>query len=71
MCHNSQAVVGLSFFFSKWGRNPGFCKLLVSQTQFNPFSVAISSRSYTKVSLGTDEREGSYTGTRQEPPAGK
>jgi hypothetical protein len=35
------------------------------------FSPAASSRSNTKVSIGTDEREGSYTCPCQEPPAGK
>jgi hypothetical protein len=31
----------------------------------------LSSRSNTKISLGVDEREGSYTGSCEEPPAGK
>ena len=34
-------------------------------------SYAFVSRSDTKVSVGADEREGSHTGSCQEPPAGK
>jgi hypothetical protein len=44
--------------------------VLGSETSFDLFFAA-SSRSNTKVSIGTDEREGSYTSTCQEPPAGK
>ena len=45
-------------------------QILGSETSFDLFFAA-SSRSNTKVSIGTDEREGSYTSTCQEPPAGK
>jgi hypothetical protein len=43
---------------------------LGSETSSLLFLVA-SSRSNTKVSLGTNEREGSHISSCQEPPAGK
>lgn len=47
----------------------GYCE--TSFDLFFFFLLHRSCRSNTKVGAGADEREGSYTGTCEEPPAGK